>query len=102
MTRLPGEVEDDVLTANERFDAVPVADVGDVDADTVADVRDVVLASTVLRDQRVDEHDICPRVDERSSERRADEAEPTRDQHPATRVLCCEISRAHVSPLARQ
>ena len=96
MARLSGEVEDDLLATHERLDTVPISDIGDVDPDPVADVRDIALPSAVLRDQRVHQDDLRPCLDECSSKRRPDEAEPSGNEHPATSILGCELGGAQL------
>ena len=78
VARLAGEVEEIVLLSNEVAQAVLVADVRDVDVDRVLDSRDVEQIAAVLVDERVDERDLAPQLDELAGEVRADEAETRR------------------------
>ena len=87
MARLAGEVEEHLLAANQRLQAVHVADVGDVDRDGVLDPGDVRAVAAVLGDQRVDEDDLRAELDEPAGEVRADEPEPAGDQDALAPVL---------------
>ena len=81
VARLTCEVEHDVLAFHEPPQAVLVAHVRDVDVHPVFEAGDVRPVTSVLRHERVDEHDVRARVDEHARERRADEPEPAGDEH---------------------
>ena len=78
---LPGEIEDDLAVAHEIVHRARLADVGDIDADTVFDARDVGEVAAVVGDERIDEQHVGAEIGEPAGEIAADEAEPARDHH---------------------
>jgi hypothetical protein len=59
---------------------VGIAHVADMHLDAVADVRDVAPVAAVLRNQAVDDGDLCAGGDQAPRYVRADEAEPACDE----------------------
>src|SRR5712691_6919463 len=80
MTCLTGEVEENVLPAEERRKHLAVSNVGDGHGDTRLDLHDVRAVSTMPRKQGIDEMNLCPCGYQLVSEVGADEAQPSDDQ----------------------
>ncbi len=98
VTRLAGQIEEHVLTNDERTQAVRVADVRDVHRHTVLDPGDVRSISAVFRHEGVDEDDVRGRVDELAGKVRTEKAQPAGDQDALTAKVLRESGFHHLSP----
>ena len=101
VARLAGEVEEDVLVANEVAEAVLVADVGDVHRQPVLDAGDVVEQAAVLGHERVDDRDHRAQLEQLAREVGADEAEATGDQNAPAGECGSQIRADHCRWLLR-
>ena len=95
MARLAGEVEEDVLVADEVAEAVLVADVGDVHRQPVLDAGDVVEQAAVLGHERVDDRDHRAQLEQLAREVGADEAEAAGDQNAPAGERGSQIGADH-------
>src|SRR5205085_9932460 len=75
VAHLPGEIEDDLAIAHQDVHRALVADVADVDADTILDAGDVEQVAAVGGDHGVDDQDVGPELDQLPHQVAADEAE---------------------------
>ena len=101
VARLAGEVEEDVLVANEEAEAVLVAHIGDVHRQPILDAGDVVEQAPVRRDERVDDRDSCVQLEELAREVGADEAESTGDENPLAGERGGQVGADHARWLRR-
>jgi hypothetical protein len=97
VARLAGEVEEDVLALHEVAKRVDVPHVRDVHRHAVLEPRDVGEVAAVLGDQGVHEQDPCAGLDELPRQRRPDEAEASRDQHPLAAERLVEVGGDHAT-----
>ena len=97
VAHLAGEVEDEVLVADEDLQRGAVAHVGDVDRHPVGDGLDVGEVAAELRDQGVQQRDVGPLLDQRDGQVAAQEPQAAGDQHAASAEL---FKRLHCVSLA--
>jgi hypothetical protein len=72
---MTGEVEDELAALEQRRKPFLLTQIHLLHAHVVFDARDVRVVAAALGNQRVDEQNVCPRIDERTRERAADESE---------------------------
>jgi hypothetical protein len=87
VARLTGQIEEIVVTADQVEHALLIADVGDIDCQTVFDAVDVGQVAAILRMQAVDKHDLGAKVDQAPGEVGPDEAQTASDQHTSARIV---------------
>ena len=95
MAHLSGEVEQEILALDQVLHAVGIPHVGDVDADAVADLRDVEKVAAIFRDQRIHQQHVGAQLHQPVRQMAADEPQSTGDQDPLAGEGAFEIS-AHV------
>src|SRR5262249_29958127 len=81
VARLTGQIEEVVLSLHQVAHTVFVANVRDVDADTISDVVNIKEIAAVFRNQAVNERDLSAEVDQMPGQIGADEAEAAGDEH---------------------
>ncbi len=81
VTRLSGQIEKVVFSANERLQTVSVAHVGDIDVQLVAKTFEVERIAAVLGNQAIDEGKVGPETNEPAGQVGADKAQTSRDQN---------------------
>src|SRR6185503_5693722 len=92
MGGLSGEIEQEVLTLDQVPHAVVIADVGDVNAQAVFQVRQVEPITAVLRDEAVEDGDLGAEFHQAACQVGADEAQAAGDKDASI----AKLFRGHV------
>jgi hypothetical protein len=82
VTRLPGQIEEIILLANQVSHAVTVSDISDVDAQSILNTVNIEKTAAILWDETVDQRNPRAAVNQTSREVRPDEAKASGDQYP--------------------
>ncbi len=86
VAHLPGHVEDDFAIAHQIVHRAGLTDISDVDPHAIFDAGNVEQVAAVIGNERVDQENICAKLDEPAGEITADESEPARDHHAPAAV----------------
>src|SRR5690606_38940947 len=81
VARLSREIEQKMLPTQKLRQAVPITNIGEVDADLPLQTAHIAAVAAVFRDKAVEQRDLRPELYERAGEVRADEAETAGDEH---------------------
>lgn len=80
MASLAREVEEKVAPLDQRGHGILVAHIRRVQFDAIPDVVDIEQVAAILRNQAVNQHDLCAQVDETPGQRGTDESQTACDE----------------------
>jgi hypothetical protein len=87
MRDLSRDVENYVLTHYQIANRVVIAKIGDADLDSLFESRYVRTIASMLGDHRVDDQNLCPKLDPLLREVGTDKAETSCHHHTQTAII---------------